>query len=79
VRKSGALRRGATLEALAEELGVHRATVARHVAAARMALRQDARRRLRAALGCPESELESLAGALRSQLNLSLPTLLRTA
>jgi RNA polymerase sigma-70 factor (ECF subfamily) len=70
---------GATLEALAEELGVHRATVARHVAAARLALRRDARRRLRAALGCPESELESLATALRSQLDLSLPTLLRTA
>jgi RNA polymerase sigma-70 factor (ECF subfamily) len=70
---------GATLEALAEELGVHRATVARHVAAARLALKRDARRRLRMALGCPESEMESLAAVMRSQLDLSLPTLLRTA
>jgi RNA polymerase sigma-70 factor (ECF subfamily) len=67
---------GVTLDGLAEELGVHRATVARRLAAARTALRRDARRRLRAALGATESEIESLAAELRSQLDLSLPSLL---
>src|SRR5580704_9040352 len=67
---------GVTLDGLAEELGVHRATVARRLAAARTALRRDARRRLRAALGTTESEIESLAAELRSQLDLSLPSLL---
>jgi RNA polymerase sigma-70 factor (ECF subfamily) len=70
---------GVTLDALATELGVHRATVARRLAAARMALRHDARHRLRAALGCADSEVERLDAELRSQLDLSLSTLLRTA
>jgi RNA polymerase sigma-70 factor, ECF subfamily len=69
---------GITLDALAVELGVHRATVARHLAAARTALRRDARRRLQAAVGGTESELESLAGVMRSRLDLSLRGLLRT-
>jgi len=67
-----------TLDALASDLGVHRATVARHLAAARTALRHDARRRLQAALGMTDSELTSLAWFMRSQLDLSLPALLRS-
>jgi RNA polymerase sigma-70 factor (ECF subfamily) len=69
---------GLTLDALAVELGVHRATVARRLAAARTALRLEARRRLQIALGVRESELESLARVMRSRLDLSLPSLFRT-
>jgi RNA polymerase sigma-70 factor (ECF subfamily) len=69
---------GVTLDALAVELGVHRATVARHLAAARATLRHDARRRLQATLGCTDSELESLAAVLRTRLDLSLRSLLRS-
>jgi RNA polymerase sigma-70 factor (ECF subfamily) len=69
---------GITLEALAVELGVHRATVARRLAAARSALREEARRRLHAALGAGDSELTSLDRMMRSRLDLSLPSLLRT-
>jgi RNA polymerase sigma-70 factor (ECF subfamily) len=70
---------GATLDALAAELGVHRATVARRLAAARTALRRDARNRLRAALGCTDSEAERQAADVWSQLDLTLSALLRTA
>jgi RNA polymerase sigma-70 factor (ECF subfamily) len=69
---------GITLDALAVELGVHRATVARHLAAARAALRRDTLRRLQAALGATDSELESLAAVMRSRLDLSLRGLLRS-
>jgi RNA polymerase sigma-70 factor (ECF subfamily) len=69
---------GITLDALAVELGVHRATVARRLAAARTALREEARRRLHAALGAGDSELMSLDRMMRSRLDLSLPILLRT-
>jgi len=70
---------GLTLDVLAVELGVHRATVARRLAAARLALRRDTRQRHRAALGCTDSEVERLGTELRSQLDLSLSVLLRTA
>jgi RNA polymerase sigma-70 factor (ECF subfamily) len=69
---------GLTLDALAVELDVHRATAARRLAAARVALRFEARRRLQIALGLRESELESLARMMRSRLDLSLPGLFRT-
>jgi RNA polymerase sigma-70 factor (ECF subfamily) len=67
---------GLTLHQLALKLGVHRATVARRLAAGRQAVADAARRRLRAALGATEAELESLAGMMRSQIDLSLPVLL---
>jgi RNA polymerase sigma-70 factor (ECF subfamily) len=70
---------GLTLDTLAAELGVHRATIARRLAAARAGLRQDTRRRLRAALGTSDSELTRLAAAMRSHLDFSLPSLLRSA
>jgi RNA polymerase sigma-70 factor, ECF subfamily len=63
---------GLTLEQLAAREGVHRATVARRIAAARAAVTEEALRRLRAGLGASASELESLAGIMRSQLDLSL-------
>jgi RNA polymerase sigma-70 factor (ECF subfamily) len=69
---------GITLDALAIELDLHRATVARRLAAARAALRREVRRRLQAALGARESEVESLARMMRSRLDLSLPGLFRT-
>ena len=69
---------GLTLDALAVELGVHRATVARRLAAARAALRIEARRRLQIALGVRESELSSLARVMRSRLDLSLRSVFRT-
>jgi RNA polymerase sigma-70 factor (ECF subfamily) len=55
-----------------------RATVARRLAAARAALRIEARRRLQITLGARESELESFARMMRSRLDLSLPSLFRT-
>ena len=57
---------------------MHRATVARKLAAARAALRKDARRRLQGALRLTDSELDSLAAVMRSQLDMSLPGLLRS-
>jgi RNA polymerase sigma-70 factor, ECF subfamily len=67
---------GLTLDQLAARAGVHRATVARRIAAAREAVAERSRRLLQAALGASESELASLAVVMRSQLDLSLPGLL---
>jgi RNA polymerase sigma-70 factor (ECF subfamily) len=66
----------ATIDELAAEQGVHRATVARHLASARTALRWEARRRLQMALGTGDSELTSVARILRSRLAVSLPSAL---
>jgi RNA polymerase sigma-70 factor (ECF subfamily) len=63
---------GLTLEQLAAQEGVHRATVARRLAAARSAVSEEALRRLREALGADTTELDSLVGVMRSQLDLSL-------
>jgi len=67
---------GLTLDQLAARMGVHRATVARRVGAAREAVADEAHRLLHAALGASESELASLAWVMRSQIDLSLPGLL---
>jgi RNA polymerase sigma-70 factor (ECF subfamily) len=69
---------GMTLDALAVELDVHRATIARRLAAARTTLRREVRQRLQKALGAGEAELESLARRMRSRLDMSLPGLFRT-
>jgi len=69
---------GLTLDALAVELGVHRATVARRLAAARAALRLEVRGRLQIALGVGASEMESLARVMRSRIDLSLRSLFKT-
>lgn len=66
---------GATLDALAQRHAVHRATLARWIAAARREILAGARGRL-AEQGLPPEELESLVGALRSRLHLSLSTAL---
>ena len=70
---------GVPLERQAELLGVHRATVARRVAAARRAIKEGACLRLRAGLGVSEGELASVIRLVRSQLDMSLPGLLKEA
>lgn len=67
---------GLTLDQMAARAGVHRATIARRIAAAREAVADEARRLLRATLGASEAELDSLAGVMRSQIDLSLGGLL---
>lgn len=67
---------GRTLDQLAAALHVHRATVARRLKAAREAVLGHARRRLEERLGAHHAELESLAGVMLSQIDLSLPRLL---
>jgi RNA polymerase sigma-70 factor, ECF subfamily len=68
---------GLTLDQLAATLGVHRATVARRIAAARKAIVDEAHRLLRAWLRASESELDSLAGVMKSQIDLTLAGLLK--
>lgn len=67
-----------TLARIGEELGVHTATAARRVTAARTGLLGDFRRRLDAALGCRGSETDGLMAILRSRLELSDATLLKS-
>ena len=67
---------GRTLDQLAAALHVHRATIARRLKAAREAVLEQAHRRLEERLGAGHAELESLAGVMLSQLDLSLPRLL---
>jgi len=67
---------GRTLDQLAASLGVHRATVARRVKAARESLVELAHLRLEERLGARRAELASLAGVMMSQLDLSLHRLL---
>jgi RNA polymerase sigma-70 factor (ECF subfamily) len=66
---------GRTLDELATDAGVHRATIARRLVAAREAAAGEALRLLRARLDVAEAELASLAGVMRSQLHLSLSAL----
>jgi RNA polymerase sigma-70 factor (ECF subfamily) len=63
---------GKTLDEMAAHLGVHRATVARRIAAARQAAGEEARRFLTAQLGATEDELRSLLGVMQSQVDVSL-------
>jgi RNA polymerase sigma-70 factor (ECF subfamily) len=55
---------------------VHRSTVARRIAAARQQVLAEARKRLRAELGLSAGEFDSLAGVVRSQLDLSVRKIL---
>jgi RNA polymerase sigma-70 factor (ECF subfamily) len=66
---------GATLEELAAAAGVHRATVARRIAAARQAILAGARRRLSERLALRPEDVDSLMGLMRSQLDLCLSSL----
>ncbi len=65
---------GATLEQLAGTSGVHRATVARWIAAARQEILAGARRQLGERLRVRPAELASLLGVMQSRLDLSLST-----
>lgn len=69
---------GVTLDALATMYKVHRATVARWLAAARQTAVETTRESLRQALKLDEQELTSLIRALEGQLNVSLERALRT-
>lgn len=69
---------GVTLDALATMHQVHRATVARWLAAARQAAVEATRQGLRDTLKVDEQELTSLIRALESQLHVSLERALRT-
>jgi RNA polymerase sigma-70 factor (ECF subfamily) len=68
---------GLTFERVAESYQVSRATAARWLAAARDALRDETLRELGTRLRLTPSELESLTAMVRSDLELSLSTLLR--
>lgn len=70
---------GLTIDQLARLHGVHRATCARWIEAARASLLRRVRRHLRQALGFEERELDSLIGLVRSQLDLSISRLLPRA
>ena len=63
---------GATLDALGVTWNVHRATVARWLAAARQEILAGARRRLGEKLSLRPAELESLMGVMRSRIDLRL-------
>lgn len=68
---------GLTVEQIGGVYGVHRATAARWVAAARDRLSAETHARLIARLGLTPSELRSVARLVESQLDLSLGQLLR--
>jgi RNA polymerase sigma-70 factor (ECF subfamily) len=67
---------GLNIDQLGRLHGIHRATAARRVAAARDALFDRVRDLLRERLGLSPTEFHSLVGAIRSQLDLSLHQLL---
>ncbi|HEY3802967.1 MAG TPA: sigma-70 family RNA polymerase sigma factor [Kofleriaceae bacterium] len=68
---------GLGIDGLAPVFGVHRATVARWLAAARERLQGAVLALLRERLAVGERELESLARLVRSDLEISLPSLFR--
>src|SRR6185312_1867471 len=68
---------GLGIDGLAPVFGVHRATVARWLAAARERLQDTVLALLRERLAVGERELESLARLVRSDLEISLPSLFR--
>jgi RNA polymerase sigma-70 factor (ECF subfamily) len=68
---------GATLDQLADSFKVHRATIARQLAAARESIVDEARRTLERSLRLTADEFDSLLGLLRSQLDLSVTRLLQ--
>jgi RNA polymerase sigma-70 factor (ECF subfamily) len=69
---------GATLEGIAASLGVHRATAARRLASIRLSVLDEARRLLQEKLGATPTELESLVRVMRSQIDLTLSSILQT-
>jgi RNA polymerase sigma-70 factor (ECF subfamily) len=69
---------GLGIDRIGALLNVHRATAARWIRAASDAVRGETRRLLHERLGLKASELDSLAGLVRSQIHLSLGRLLQT-
>lgn len=69
--------RGLTLDAIAELHGVHRATVARWLAATRTTIMTQLRERLSRTVRPTSSVFQSLAASVRDELHLSLDRLLR--
>ena len=69
--------KGLTLDQIAQLLGIHRATTARRIAAAREQLWTSLCGSLRARLALPQREVEALIAQWRSQLEISLSGLLR--
>jgi RNA polymerase sigma-70 factor (ECF subfamily) len=68
---------GLTLDQLASLFSVHRATVARRIAAAREEILAGARRLLGERLDADTRELDSLIELVRSRIDLSLPSFFR--
>jgi RNA polymerase sigma-70 factor (ECF subfamily) len=71
--------KGLTLDQIATLQGVHRATVARRIAAAREQLSTDLCRLLRERLRVSQRDLDALLGEWRSKLDVSLSGLLRAS
>lgn len=67
---------GLNIDEIGALFKVHRSTVARWIAAARNQVLAAARKRLRAELGLSAGEFDSLAGVVRSQLDLSVAKIL---
>jgi RNA polymerase sigma-70 factor (ECF subfamily) len=65
-----------TVDILGRLHGVHRATAARWVEAARASVVRAVRRHLRGTLGLGASELDSIVGLVKSGLDVSLTRLL---
>lgn len=69
--------KGMTLDQIATALGMHRATAARHIAAAREALWDGLTALLRQRLALPAGEVEALLEEWRSKLDVSLSGIFR--
>ena len=69
---------GVSSEAIGQMYAVHRATVARWIAGAEEALLAATRKHLARSLDLRDAEVDSILRLARSQLNVSLSTLLRT-
>ena len=67
---------GLSIDEIGALFKVHRSTVARWIAGARQAVLAGARLRLRDELGLSAGEFDSLAGVVRSQLDLSVAKIL---
>jgi RNA polymerase sigma-70 factor (ECF subfamily) len=63
---------GLNIDAIGRIYGVHRATVARWIAASRESLAEETRRRLQERLRVDAGELDSLFRAVRSQMDVSI-------
>jgi RNA polymerase sigma-70 factor (ECF subfamily) len=68
---------GLNIDEIGALFRVHRSTIARWIASARVTILDDARQQLQRELGLDAAEFDSLAGVVRSQLSLSLSKILR--